>query len=53
MHKAAGLLRDTALAMSELAGRVGFSDEVSFSKAFKRHLGVPPATYRRSHASAA
>jgi AraC-like DNA-binding protein len=47
MHKAAALLRDTIVALPELAGWVGFGDEVSFSKAFKRHLGVPPATYRR------
>ncbi|HPC82868.1 MAG TPA: AraC family transcriptional regulator [Thermoanaerobaculaceae bacterium] len=53
MHRAAALLRDTALALPELAGRVGFGDETSFSRTFKRHLGVPPATYRRSHQRAA
>jgi AraC family transcriptional regulator, alkane utilization regulator len=53
MHRAAALLRDTSLGLPELAGQVGFSDEASFSRSFKRQMGVPPATYRRGQRGAA
>lgn len=41
------LLRDPALALGEIAYRVGFSDLATFSRAFKRWTGVPPGTFRR------
>jgi AraC-like DNA-binding protein len=47
MHCAAVLLRGQGLGLKEVAERVGFGDEVAFSKAFKRHVGMPPAAYRR------
>ncbi len=51
IHCAAVLLRGHPLALKEVAARVGFGDEVAFSKAFKRHVGLPPAAYRRAELS--
>ena len=45
------LLLRTRLPLPEVAERVGYGSEVSFSRAFKRHLGVSPAVYRRSGSS--
>jgi AraC-like DNA-binding protein len=53
MHCASVLLRGQPLALKTIAERVGFGDEVAFSKAFKRHVGVPPAAYRRAALSSA
>jgi AraC family transcriptional regulator, alkane utilization regulator len=50
MHSAASRLRDGGPSLQELAAQVGFADEASFSKAFKRHLGVSPGAFRRRHA---
>jgi len=40
------LLRNSALSIDEVAGRLGFSDEASFRKAFKRWTDLTPAEYR-------
>jgi AraC-like DNA-binding protein len=45
---AAGLLRSGQASLAEIATRVGYSTEYTLSRAFRRALGVPPATYRRS-----
>ncbi len=50
---AAHLLRTTPLAMGEIADRVGYASEAAFGRAFKRHLGTPPATYRQGPDEAA
>jgi AraC-like DNA-binding protein len=52
MHLAAGHLQKTALTMPEIAERVGYQAEASFSKVFKKMWGVAPATYRREAAPA-
>ena len=43
---AAELLRTSDLNLAVLAQRVGYESEAAFSRAFKRHLGVPPASWR-------
>jgi transcriptional regulator GlxA family with amidase domain len=40
---AAGLLRTTDVSLAEIARRTGYESEFSFSRAFKRVFGVPPA----------
>lgn len=40
------LLADRALGLAEIAGRIGFADLATFSRAFKRWTGVPPGQYR-------
>ncbi len=47
MTIASRLLRASDASMQIIAGRVGYSSEYAFSKAFKRELGVAPAHYRR------
>lgn len=46
-------LRDGAASVAEIAAAVGYDSEFSFSRAFKREVGVPPSAYRQRHAPAA
>jgi AraC family transcriptional activator of pobA len=46
MLEAARLLRFTDLTVGEIAFRAGFDDQLYFSRAFKRHYGQAPTTYR-------
>ena len=45
---AADLLRGKSLSTAEVAERVGYADEDSLSKVFKRYLGMSPTEYRRA-----
>lgn len=45
LTKAAELLADKRLTVSEVAVQVGFSNQHNFSKAFKEMYGMPPAEY--------
>jgi AraC family transcriptional regulator, alkane utilization regulator len=47
MHLARHLLRESTLAMGEIATRVGYESEAAFNRAFRRLVGRPPATWRR------
>jgi AraC-like DNA-binding protein len=53
MWVAADLLRRGDLAIADVAARAGYESELAFSKAFKRHVGVPPGAYRRQAHTAA
>ncbi len=53
MHLARHLLRESTLGIGEIAGRVGYESEAAFSRAFRRAVGAPPATWRRSAAPSA
>jgi AraC family transcriptional activator of pobA len=46
MVEAARLLRFSDLTAQQVAQRVGFSDPLYFSRAFKRHYGESPTAYR-------
>jgi AraC family transcriptional activator of pobA len=46
MIEAVRLLRYTDRTVGEVAYLTGFSDPLYFSRAFKRHVGVPPSAYR-------
>jgi AraC-like DNA-binding protein len=48
MHLASGWLRNDRLTVAEAAARLGYESEASFSRAFKRFLGVPPSALRRA-----
>lgn len=53
LQLAANLLRDQPqLGLGATAERVGYEAEAAFSRAFKRHLGVSPAAWRKSGRSA-
>jgi transcriptional regulator GlxA family with amidase domain len=43
-------LRGGRMSLASIAERVGYSSDVAFSKAFKRHLGIGPGAFRRGAA---
>jgi len=47
MEKAKELLRDTDLCIEDIGESVGYDNRHSFSKAFKKYAGHPPASYRK------
>ena len=51
MANAATDLRSTDSNLIDIAQRIGYESEVSFSKAFKRHFGVAPGAYRKKQAN--
>ena len=48
MAVAKDLLRSGRLAVSEIAERVGYTSSSTFSTAFAKHVGLPPARYARA-----
>lgn len=48
VHLAAQLLRDSQAKVSKVAFDVGYQSEAAFSRAFKKLVGVSPATWRKS-----
>jgi AraC-like DNA-binding protein len=53
MQLAARILADRAAKVSAVALDVGYDSEASFSRAFKKIVGVAPATWRGSARSVA
>ena len=47
MQMAAGLLSGGAASVATIAEDVGYESEAAFSRAFKKLVGAPPATWRR------
>ncbi|HEU4375707.1 MAG TPA: AraC family transcriptional regulator [Telluria sp.] len=47
MQAAARLLLDTRASVAAIALDVGYDSEAAFSRAFKRQVGMPPASWRR------
>ena len=47
MQLAARLLRESRASVASIALDVGYDSEAAFSRAFKRLVGAPPATWRR------
>lgn len=52
MQKAKTILESGNMAMSAIAEQVGYQSEASFSKAFKKHIGISPGACRRKDAKA-
>jgi len=50
---AASRLREGSASIGRVAEQVGYDSEASFTRAFKRAFGLPPATWRRKKAMAA
>jgi AraC-like DNA-binding protein len=46
MHAAGDLLRSTDFTVARVAREVGYDAEEAFSRAFKKHHGVPPGRWR-------
>jgi AraC family transcriptional regulator, alkane utilization regulator len=51
MHLARRELRDGKLALGQISARVGYESEAAFSRAFRRLVGVPPASWRHANAA--
>ncbi len=51
MDKASSLLKKTELSIASVANAVGYSDQLAFSKAFKKHFGISPRNYREEEES--
>ena len=49
MHRAAEMLETENISVSETAAAVGYLNANSFSRAFKRAMGVSPTEYVRLH----
>ena len=47
MHRAAYLLADENLRISEIGAMVGYDDLYYFSRCFKKHYGLSPRAMRR------
>jgi AraC-like DNA-binding protein len=47
MHKAGAMIRSNNISFSEVALAVGYGSESSFSRVFRREMGVAPREYRR------
>ncbi len=48
LELAAARLLDSDDCIAEIAVDIGYDSEASFNRAFKRHVGAPPATWRAS-----
>lgn len=49
MEEGARLLRDTASPIHWIAGQIGYSDPLYFSRLFHRHFGKSPSDYRHGN----
>ena len=47
IHTAAGLLRETKLDVTEIAGKVGYQNASKFSEVFRQYTGHTPTEYRK------
>jgi AraC-like DNA-binding protein len=47
MYKAGAMIRSNNRSFSEVALAIGYGSESSFSRVFRREMGVPPREYRR------
>ena len=47
MHRAAHLLRDQNLRVSDVAQAVGFEDPFHFSRSFRKEFGIPPSLFKK------
>ncbi|MBI3774654.1 MAG: AraC family transcriptional regulator [Gammaproteobacteria bacterium] len=50
MNLACRLLSGTPRTVSQIAAEVGYENVAAFNRAFKKHVGIPPATWRGARA---
>jgi len=53
MELAAQRLLRSSDGIAQIAADVGYESEASFNRAFKKHVGDPPAAWRRNHTASA
>jgi len=49
INQAKMLILHTSMRMGEIGKKVGIPDEYYFNKIFKKHVGVPPASYAKNY----
>jgi signal transduction histidine kinase/DNA-binding response OmpR family regulator len=49
LNRAASLLAQNEISVSEIANMVGFDDPAYFSKSFKQKFGISPSEYSKNH----
>ncbi len=49
LQLATAMLHDQDRSIAEIAAAIGYESEAAFSRAFKRHLGLPPGAWRQHH----
>jgi AraC-like DNA-binding protein len=49
MNLAAGYLRDEEITIRDIAERVGYESQASFTNAFKRVFSLSPREYKEQH----
>ncbi|MBW4080162.1 response regulator [Paenibacillus sp. S150] len=49
VERAAAILKETPLKISEVANQVGYQDIKYFTRLFKKHTGMTPSEYRRNN----
>ena len=49
MSYARQMLQDSYLSIGEVASRCGYEDQNYFARAFRKHHGLPPSTFRQEH----
>ena len=53
LQLAAQLLEGRGMSIAQAAGEVGYESEAAFNRAFKKQVGVPPGSWRRSRMASA
>jgi len=51
LSQACAQLLHTSLPVSQLAEQLGWSDTTHFIRQFKKHMGLTPAAWRKTHKS--
>ena len=46
LEKAASLLKESGMTIKEVSGLLAFEDQFHFSKAFRKHFGMPPSVFK-------
>lgn len=49
MENATVLLKNTSQPINEISRKVGYMDQLAFSKIFKKYYGISPRKYRQTH----
>jgi len=49
IERAKSLLADPAMSVTQIGSHLGFSETSSFTTTFRKHTGLTPTAYRRSH----
>ncbi|MCA1395829.1 helix-turn-helix domain-containing protein [Bradyrhizobium sp. BRP56] len=53
MQLAVRHLATPGISVAQVGAEVGYESEAAFNRAFKKHVGVPPGSWRRSKSSPA